>query len=498
MIEYYAPLIFGSYPKFGNPLVTISFPFAFKNPELFSAMITLAQAHVDTSRADGKPSLESLTFWGDAVTRLKEKMNDPETCADDAAILTNIYLMGAASRFQWQEAVNTFYLGNKRMVAMRGGLDKLGLDGYVKNCILYQDALGLQSVSDDSDQLVFEGVTPNFSNGTVSQVSTPKSSALSPLKYPQHPFSPGTCESLARLPPGLVDLAMHGYMCTDMISIAERLYHFAWQKRLILLEDGPSEPMRELDRLSSRLSTPSEASPKRRIEQIICLGLVILCLEVFTTMTHCLVNQARWKMIKKLLLNQEASDSNPPTQAKLELELKAWFSILAAESGSEQGNFSPDGERIEDMLYDFILDPPSSSKIFTKPNFTFARRWRGKHGLRSVLARFYIKDNLEADWHATWKKQMQRKNLKIAEQDLEGPKMESDGHSYEEEEAERKKLIEYIKMRSWQVISGESPDTVSPGSSNGTSTMNGSSVERSTPQRDNSRGLRVDLSLEDE
>jgi hypothetical protein len=97
VVTYLAPLIFGTYPKFGNPLITVAFPYAMENPVMFGALVTFSQAHVDTLlKPDGRPSVESLMYWGKTISLLKEKMNDPVGCADDAAILSNIYLMGAA------------------------------------------------------------------------------------------------------------------------------------------------------------------------------------------------------------------------------------------------------------------------------------------------------------------------------------------------------------------------------------------------------------------
>jgi hypothetical protein len=99
VVTYLAPLIFGTYPKFGNPLITVAFPHAMENPVMFGALVTFSQAHVDTLlKPDGRPSVESLLYWGKTISLLKEKMNDPVGCADDAAILSNIYLMGAAVR----------------------------------------------------------------------------------------------------------------------------------------------------------------------------------------------------------------------------------------------------------------------------------------------------------------------------------------------------------------------------------------------------------------
>lgn len=452
VVTYLAPMIFGSYPKFGNPLITVAFPHALENPDMFGALVTFAQAHVDTLvRPDGKPSVESLMYWGKTVSLLRDKMSDPERCADDAAILSNIYLMGAASRFQEQEACNTFYLGLQRMVQIRGGLDKLGLDGYVKNCILYIDGLGL--ASDDAS----EAGSPPTSESSMPTVQTESPSppattvSESPLQYPTHPFPPDLCELVAKLTPGFIDLAMHHYLSIELLRPLERLLYWAAQPGMVLLEHGPGEHLYDLRKVGSRVPGPTKERSKRNTEQLVCLAFMLLSIEVFTGIRGNRLNEARWKLIKTLVVEDFSSKGRLDAEGKLECELKAWFIIMASHAGTEdESALTLDGQKINDTMMDRLLDDEASApKARSKLEFPYARRWKGPKGLRAVLARFFIDDRLDREWRARWRSHMDRKGIALHpddQKDVSEPmaKEEED----EDDEATKSRILRYVRERS--------------------------------------------------
>jgi hypothetical protein len=447
-------MIFGSYPKFGNPLITVAFPHALENPDMFGALVTFSQAHVDTLlRPDGKPSVESLMYWGKTVSLLREKMNDPERCADDAAILSNIYLMGAAARFQEQEACNTFYLGLQRMVQIRGGLDKLGLDGYVKNCILYIDGLGLAS-----DEPA-EADSPPKSESTMptvqSEASTPSNSTANerPLTYPSHPFPPDLCTLVAKISPGFIDLAMSHYLSIEVLNVLERLLFWAAKPGMVLLEHGPGEHLYDLRKLGSRLPSPTQERSKRNTEQLVCLAFMTLSIEVFTGIRGNRLNEARWRLVKALVIDDRTSKGKNDAESKLECELKAWFIIMASHAGTEDDSaHNLDGLKIQDVLMDRLLDDEASNPDpKARSEFPYARRWRSPRGLRQVLARFFIDERLDKEWRACWHSHMDRRGIKVHPDDEPRDGEDTALHKEEEEEDEeatRARILAYVRERS--------------------------------------------------
>lgn len=411
---------------------------------MFGALVTFAQAHIDTlQRPDGRPSYESLTYWAKAVSLLKEQLQDPDRCANDAAILSNVYLMGAAARFQEQQACNTFYQGIQQMVAIRGGLDQLGLGGYVRDCILYLAALGLDTVDmagETESSATDVSAFPTPTSDTQSPNVVTQGANDPPLTYPQHPFSPRLCEIIARLPVGFADLAMDGCLSHDLIYAAERIFHFANQTKMVLLEHGPTEHVYELKKLAVRIASGSINPVKQKVEQIVCLGLTMLCLEVFTAMGLSRINEARWKLIKYLFLDP---DKDEEADSKVVRELKAWFLIMASRAGSEEGVFSPDGHKVDDVLMDQLLDSDSGAA-----QSGFARRWKGKHGLRHVLTKFFLDPKLESEWYTVWRAHMERKGLKITPADDDQHLLEIDEESMEDESAARADLLRSLQEKS--------------------------------------------------
>lgn len=418
---------------------------------MFGALVTFAQAHVDTLlRPDGKPSVESLMYWGKTVSLLRDKMSDPESCADDAAILSNIYLMGAAARFQEQEACNTFYLGLQRMVQIRGGLDKLGLDGYVKNCILYIDGLGL--ASDDPT----ESTSPPNSDSSMptipSEDSTPTATTTSerPLTYPSHPFPPDLCTLVAKLAPGFIDLAMQYYLSIELLRPLERLLYWAAQPGMVLLEHGPGEHLYDLRKVASRIPGPTKSRSKRNIEQVVCLAFMTLSIEIFTGIRGNRLNEARWRLVKFLVVDDFSSKGKHDAEGKLECELKAWFIIMASHAGTEdESAHNLDGQKINDVLMDRLLDDEASaSNARGRAEFPYARRWQGPKGLRVVLARFFIDERLDKEWRACWRSHMERKGIPLHPDDDTEEQAVVRDEDDEDDEAAKAKILSYVRERS--------------------------------------------------
>jgi len=66
------------------------------------------------------------------VTHLIQKsLSDPQRRCDDATIISTVHLLAAEFMKGEDHALMPHEHGLRKMVAMRGGLDKLGLDGQI-------------------------------------------------------------------------------------------------------------------------------------------------------------------------------------------------------------------------------------------------------------------------------------------------------------------------------------------------------------------------------
>lgn len=89
--------MFPDMPTDTNPLVSIALPFALRHADTFHALVAYSRAHYDTLTLNNTlPSYYSLYHRGKAVQLLQERMKHSDKCADDAAILANVFLLGAA------------------------------------------------------------------------------------------------------------------------------------------------------------------------------------------------------------------------------------------------------------------------------------------------------------------------------------------------------------------------------------------------------------------
>jgi hypothetical protein len=385
-------------------------------------------------------------------------------------------------------------MGIQRMVAIRGGLDKLGLDGYVKNCILYIDGLGLASERSSAD-----AETPAATESSMPTIPTESSSpsdtaSEAPLRYPSHPFPPDLCELVAKIPPGFIDLAMYGYLSVELIPVIERLLHYASQATVPLLEFGPGDHLYDLKRLARRLPAPTQTRSKRNVEQLVCLAFMMLSIEMFTGIKTSRLNLAQWRLVRALCLEDYSARGKVDVEGKLECELKAWFIIMAAQAGSEdESAHHIEGQKISEVLMDRLLSEEASgnSPTSSRPEFPYARRWRGPRGLRVVLAKFFIDDRLDREWRTHWRTHMTRKGIPIQPVDEveepEPPREVDDDNDEELHERERARLLRSVRERS-RLLYVDEQESLGPG-------------ETFRPEQYHhqpSHGTQIELSLEDD
>lgn len=254
------------------------------------------------------------------------------------------------------------------MVAVRGGLDNLGLNGYVKNCILYIESMALGNNED----------VPPTTEEPVAPVKT--------LKYPRHPFSPELCAAIAKLPIGFGDLAMNAMLSEDLVNIAVKI--LSWAKtpgkdgRSMLMEEGPSETIQDLRNITE-LATTADGP---RAEKIACIALEMLSVQLFTQIKLNTITTNRWTQIQRYVLE--------PVETLLERELTAWTLMLAAQAASDVRDSSK-MTKSSIMIMNHLMD-----------NEIFALSWET---LEPVLRKFFYNDKLAGEWRQCWQDHKNRR-----------------------------------------------------------------------------------------
>jgi hypothetical protein len=100
--------------------------------------------------------------------------------------------------------------GLKRIVALRGGLDNLGWDGYLRSRMLQYEFYILSAAS-----------TVELISIRIEAAVSAREKNLKPqqrLSYPKHPFWPDLCEKISKLPAGFRKLALTGMLSLSLID----------------------------------------------------------------------------------------------------------------------------------------------------------------------------------------------------------------------------------------------------------------------------------------
>lgn len=158
VLQHYAPVHINPKKEGLEPGDSLSlsrryFALALEHRSMFELMVTLAQASRLARQGKGRePTRDVMIHYGKGVEALRMKMGTTSAYADDASILAVMGLLGIAVSCCWltintqtdakQLIYNDFagfgthLMGLRRLVAMRGGLDNLGWQGFIKNSIV--------------------------------------------------------------------------------------------------------------------------------------------------------------------------------------------------------------------------------------------------------------------------------------------------------------------------------------------------------------------------
>jgi len=102
-----------------------------QNRQAFMSTLCISSAHLDVMRGEERDSMVTTAVRAEAAHLIKSSLSDPQRCCDDSTIIATVHLLAAEFMKGEDHALMPHEHGLKEMVAMRGGLDKLGLDGQI-------------------------------------------------------------------------------------------------------------------------------------------------------------------------------------------------------------------------------------------------------------------------------------------------------------------------------------------------------------------------------
>ncbi|KIW73548.1 hypothetical protein PV04_01655 [Phialophora macrospora] len=242
-------------------------PFIMNDSMVFSALVAMASFSASiTSTGSREAPPESFRLYQSAVSQLRERLAREAERASDAVIVTLSNLSGFEALSGNYDAVDMHTLGIKQVVALRGGVDQLGFEGFLQTmAIAWQNFYAARHSISLDDERFFPA----------DRVFT----------YPEHPFDPDLCDTIARFHPGLTDVALSGLLSHQIINLVAHVN--AW-------EQGINTCLRESDVYSLHEFSPSalnvtlcgEFLHKRGlspIEQLLVIALMAFCFSTDTT-----------------------------------------------------------------------------------------------------------------------------------------------------------------------------------------------------------------------
>ncbi|OAP59112.1 hypothetical protein AYL99_06410 [Fonsecaea erecta] len=390
-LQHYAPVHINPRkeqlgPADSLPLARRYFGLALENASMFELMVALAQASFDARRRNTRePTREVLVHYGKGVEALRLKMARISTCDDDATILAVMALLGIALMYNDFVSFETHLIGLRHLVEMRGGVDNLGWDGFLKNSII-----GLESL---------------WAYHENKKMSISMNEASIKLQYPKHPFPPDLCTLIAKLPEGFGEMALTGNLCVQILTILSRVSE--WVKQL----QGPRKkgvlPLGDPNGTYMKQTQAClELVPLRglkTLERVLCSAIAAITVETFSKSKQ--QNPVHRRMLESLseMLSQYELRDLPP-------ECAIWMALVIAgpphastDGATGQAMSSSEGqsESPRNILLDRIME-----------NLSSARNWKW---VEKSIRKFYYSEDLLETWRHTWELTVLRYTNKLKE-----------------------------------------------------------------------------------
>jgi len=173
---------------------------------LFEAMVTFCMALQVLHRGkkvDKRLSSAAVQHSVETMRKLRERLLGPEGTSD--VVINTIVLIAFATLWLGElHAFNVHITALSRIIALRGGEDALGYNGYIKSRWKFVEAK-------------WEGL--QLSRLPLTQCSISRPDASEALVYPTHPYSSELCAQIVSLPSGIADVCMTGELSERFMSM---------------------------------------------------------------------------------------------------------------------------------------------------------------------------------------------------------------------------------------------------------------------------------------
>ena len=381
-VDYYAHVLSPLYKPMllalnvVNPVLDWTFPLFLKHEDAFHAVIAVAQTYMERSRAPTSvPSKEVQFHRWKAASVLRAKLAQLQGPPDDAAIMTVLGLACLDVLFHDPGTINRDGLG--LMVAMRGGLNNLGLHGMIKAYLVQFDYFWMLETN----------------SSTMFPFSRRKEHRI----YPQHPFSSDLNTLINTIPPGFRAVAFQNTLGVDVLQILSRVSKYVESKSSGYASVTEGSPVVEgqeypdiFDACSCLHSSPST---EHSLEKNLCLAVILLSFNVYSPAIKGLDNLAPYRGSR-----QELTRSLPASEFKTPEERNCliWIWMVVVESWYVDGALAREG---------LLL----SVAFFNK--FDEAGSW---DRIEMVMRQFFWDEQLARVWRQCWQEAFDDYQLRLA------------------------------------------------------------------------------------
>lgn len=180
-------------------------PFTLSDPMVLSGTVALMELVQNSGRTNASGMSKSVMRNAtNAITQIQQKLSSPIDSLGDNVVLAILNLAALEfheHRYNGRGRLDIHMRALLRIVELRGGVDTLGFDGYLKYTVMAYKALWEQ------------------------MKATPESRRPKILvEYPDHPFSPELCARISLLPSGFEECILQRQMCTACVDLIHHLH----------------------------------------------------------------------------------------------------------------------------------------------------------------------------------------------------------------------------------------------------------------------------------
>jgi hypothetical protein len=207
--------------------------------------------------------------------------------------------------------------------------------------------------------------------------------------YPEHPFNPNLCATIAKLPEGVSEIALKRVLSLPVIeSLAKTAKWTKDMEKSRQTSDQTAKPATVNRNQADDFFGILDTMELNTTETLICLGVLAHCISTYNNAKTQSLDQRRLDMhLRKLRLNLRlwTYGEKATGPEDVEKDCLVWSAmVIAATSGKGDGHDNQEGWSIFVRVMD---------------EYEFARSWRM---LKIKLAKFFWNETCEAKWFACW------------------------------------------------------------------------------------------------